>query len=250
MARRGCSTGCTFRGRSQPRPDRRVRTLDQGRARLHGRGAPGRPPLGARPGRPIRAHRPGLSRLHDVARPDDRADRGHPAHRDHDRLPRRRPGLPRRAGRGRPRPRPDHPAPRLEHAQPGLRVRLLPRRPAPGQHLRAAGRRDRLRRLRDRRPAAEPGPRLAHPLQLAALPGRCRRRGPRADALAGAGTDHGLERRALAADPGPPGVPVRHGRQPDAGHQGGAPGLHPDPAENPYSRVWRSTSSRRSGSTS
>ena len=49
--------------------------------------------------------------------------------------------LPRRAGRGRPRPGPDRPAPRLEHAQPGLRVRLLPRRPAPGQPVRAAGRR-------------------------------------------------------------------------------------------------------------
>ena len=89
----------------------------------------------------------------------------------------------------RPRPRPDRPPPRLEHAQPGLRVRLLPRRPAPGQPLRAAGRRDRLRRLRDRRPAARPRPRLAHPLQLAALPGRGRGRRPRAHALAGAGPD-------------------------------------------------------------
>ena len=56
----------------------------------------------------------------------------------------------------RPRPRPDRPPPRLEHAQPGLRVRLLPRRPAPGEPVRPARRRDRLRRLRDRRPAARP----------------------------------------------------------------------------------------------
>ena len=49
------------------------------------------------------------------------------------------------------------------------------------------GRRDRLRRLRDRRPAARPGPRLADPLQLAAVPRRGRGRGPRADALARAG---------------------------------------------------------------
>ena len=89
-----------------------------------------------------------------------------------------------------PRPRPDRPPPRLEHAQPGLRVRLLPRRPAPRQPLRPARRCHRLRRLRDRRPAARPRPRLADPIQLAALPWRGRGGRPRADALAGAGAGH------------------------------------------------------------
>ncbi len=51
-----------------------------------------------------------------------------------------------------------------------------------------ARRRHRLRRLRDRRPAPGSGPRLAHPLQLAAVPRRGRGRRPRADALAGART--------------------------------------------------------------
>ena len=85
----------------------------------------------------VRAHRPRLPRLHDVARADDRADRRDPADRGDDRPARRRPGLPRRARGRRSRPRPDRAPPRLEHAQPGVRVRLLPRRPAPGEHLRA-----------------------------------------------------------------------------------------------------------------
>ncbi len=55
------------------------------------------------------------------------------------------------------RPRSRRPPPRLEHAQPGLRVRLLPRRPAPGQPVRAARQRHRLRRLRDRRPDSRIG---------------------------------------------------------------------------------------------
>ena len=47
-----------------------------------------------------------------------------------------------------------------------------------------ARRRDRLHRLRDRRPAAQPHPRVADPLQLAAVPGRDRAGRPRAHALA------------------------------------------------------------------
>ena len=137
---------------------RRVRALDGRRARLPRRGAPGRPAVPERAGRQGRADRPGPSRLHDVAGPDHGADRRHPADRHHDRQARGQHRVPRGACRPRPRPGPDRPQPRLEHAQPGLRVRLLPRRPAPGQPVRPAGRRDRLRRLRDRRPAARSRP--------------------------------------------------------------------------------------------
>ena len=175
------------RGDPEPGGHRRVRALDGRRARLPRRGAPGRPALPARAGRQGRADRPRPPRLHDVARPDHRADRRHPADRDHDRQARGRHRVPRGARRPRPRPGPDRPQPRLEHAQPGLRVRLLPRRPAPGQPVRPARRRDRLRRLRDRRPAARSRPGLADPLQLAALPGRGRIRRPGAHALARAG---------------------------------------------------------------
>ena len=212
-----------LRGDPQPGGHRRVRALDGGRARLPRRGAPGGPALPERAGRQGRADRPGPSRLHDVARPHHGADRRHPADRHHDRQAGGQHRLSRGARRPRPRPGPDRPQPRLEHAQPGLRVRLLPRRPAPGQPVRPAGRRDRLRRLRDRRPAAGPRPGLPDPLQLAALPGRGRVGRPGADALAGAGPGDGHRDHPLAADPRPPGVPVRHGRRP-AADDGGGPG--------------------------
>ena len=169
---------------------RRVRPLDGRRARLPRRGPPGCPALRARQGRAVRADRPRLPRLHDVARPDRRAHRGHPADRHHRRPARGEHGLPRRPDGARIRPRSGRPASRLEHAQPGLRVRLLPRRPPPRQPVRAAGRRDRLRRLRHRRPAPRRRPRVAHALRLAAVPGRGRGRHRRAHALARADAGH------------------------------------------------------------
>ena len=155
-------------------------------------------------GRQDRADRPRLPRLHDVARPDHgAASTGIPlieimiAKRDGDTdVPRRR---------SRPR---GHDLdrivrqPRLEHAQPGLRVRLLPRGPAPGQPVRAAGRRHRLRRLRDRRPAARRRPGLADALQLAALPGRGGGGRPRAHALARADRRDRRRRRPAGSSSG------------------------------------------------
>ena len=69
-------------------------------------------------------------------------------------------------------------------------------------------------------PDQRPG--LADPLQLAALPGRGRVGRPGAHALAGAGSGDGRRDHPLAADPRPPGVPVRHGRRPAADDDGGA----------------------------
>ena len=118
------------------------------------------------------------------------------------------------------RPQPDRPPSRLEHAQPGLRVRVLPRRPPPRERLRPAGQRHRLRRLRDRRPAARPGPALADLLHVAAVQGRHRRGGPRAHALDGADERDRRGRRPPRPRSGPRRVPVRHGGR--AGR--GAPG--------------------------
>ena len=75
------------------------------------------------------------------------------------------------------------------------------------------------------------------PLQLAAVPGRRGGGGPRAHALARAGPDDRLDAAPVAADPHPPGVPVRHGRRAGRGSTEGAPGPTRDPAENPYSRL-------------
>ena len=69
------------RRRQEPRGHRRVRALDRGRARLPRRGPPGRAAPRSRARRPVRADRARLSRLHDLARADRRADRGHPADR-------------------------------------------------------------------------------------------------------------------------------------------------------------------------
>ena len=144
-----------LRGHPQSRGHRRVRPLDGRRARLPGRGAPG-------------------GRCSTRTRKGDKLERIARVYRDYttsrvltteliDGIPlieimvakrEGNTGLPRGAGGSRPRPGPDRPQPRLEHAQPGLCLRLLPRRPPPGQPVRAARRRDRLRRLRDRRPAA------------------------------------------------------------------------------------------------
>ena len=49
------------------------------------------------PRRPVRADRARVPRLHDLARPDGRADRGHPADRGDGRQARRGPGVPRPA---------------------------------------------------------------------------------------------------------------------------------------------------------
>ena len=96
----GCSTGPRLFGGTGSRDViDEFAQLDRGRGRLPRRGPPGGPAPRAREGRPLRAHRPRLPRLHDVARPDHRADRGHPADRDHDRPAGRRPGLPRRGSR-------------------------------------------------------------------------------------------------------------------------------------------------------
>ena len=59
-----------FGGDQEPRGHRRVRPLDRRRARLPRRGPPGRPAPRARAGRPVRADRPRLPRLHDLARAD------------------------------------------------------------------------------------------------------------------------------------------------------------------------------------
>ncbi len=230
------------RGDPQPDGDRRVRPLDGRRARLPRRGPPGRPALRARPGRAVRADRPRLPRLLDVARPDRRAHRGHPADRRDRGLARSEHGLSRRPEGARSGPRSGRPAARLEHAQPGLRVRLLPRRPPPGQPVRAARRRDRLCRLRYRRPAARRRPRVAHALRLAAVPGRDRGGHRRAHALARADAGHRRGGRPAPARPRPPGVLLRHQRPGHAGDR--VRGCRPSPSGR------RTTRTRSSRSTS
>ena len=186
---RGCSAG------QEPRGHRRVRAVDRGRDRLPGRGRQ-------------------AVLLHDHAK-GDRYEHIARVYRDYttsrvltteliEGIPLIEVMVAQRDGDqayldaargGRPRPRPDRAPARLEHAQPGVRVRLLPRRPASGEHLRARGRRHRLRGLRHRRPAPEPDPAVAHPLQLAAVPGRDRGRGHRAHALARADAPDRRNRR-------------------------------------------------------
>ena len=80
----------------------------------------------------------------------------------------------------------------------------------------------------------EPGPRIADPIQLAAVPWRHRGRDPRAHALALTRPDDGRERHQVAVDPRPPGILLRHGRGPDA-HRGARSTRNP--AENPYSKL-------------
>ena len=84
-----------LRGDPEPGGHRRVRALDGRRARLPRRGEAGRPALPERAGWQGRADRPGPSRLHDVARPDHRADRRDPADRRHDREARGKHRVPR-----------------------------------------------------------------------------------------------------------------------------------------------------------
>ncbi len=235
---------------AEPRGHRRVRALDRRRARLPGRGAPGGPALyeHAR-GRPTRADRARLPRLHDVARADDRADRGHPAHRDHDRQARRatQAYLDALAARG-------HDLDRI--------VRHLDWNMLNQVYVFGYFHAD------------------LHPANLFVLPGdaigyvdfgivgqlpdrvrdsltryswllfrgEVEARGPRADALARPGTATDAGRRPLAAHPRPPGVPVRHGRGPVEGHGRVAPGRPGNAEPTTRIRSWPSTSSTRSAS--
>ena len=99
------------------------------------------------------------------------------------------------------------------------------------------GRRHRLRGLRDRRPAAQPGPGVAHPLQLAALPGRGRGRRPRAHALARA--DRG-DRRRRGSTGGSSASTRRSCTTRSPSTRAGrpeAPGPALRPTENPYSKL-------------
>ena len=189
--------------------------------------------------RPVRANRPRLPRLHDVARADDRAHRGHPAGRDHGRQARRRPGVPRRGSR-----QSGHdldrivPPPRLEHAQPGVRVRLLPRRPAPGQHLRAR----RATRSATSTSASSASSPTASASRSRATAGCCsgaRSRPPSRELMRwlapGPATD--VDDAQLAADPRPPGVPVRRDRRPVARDRARPRGRSPESRENPYSKL-------------
>ena len=196
---------------------RRVRALDRRRAGLPRRGAPGDDAPRARRPTDTRADRARLPRIHDLAGPDLGAHRGRPADRRHGRPAHgRRPFL--EHFRRRARPGPGHEEPRLEHAQPGLRVGLFPRRPAPGEPVRDAGRRDRLCGPRDRRPAPGTRPRFPDALQLAPLPGRGRAGHPGADALAHADPGDRQRRRPMAPHPDPPGIPVRRGQQASREH--------------------------------